>query len=248
MKPCRIPNPPQISGKSTRAPFLPSQCPSLPVLPPPSSHFLSAAASLAAQLSLPLHFLLSSPLPTPFENFKTLNPPFLSGSPFPLSFIPPAPTPSPETLTAPTPHPRPRSPPPPPPQPPRLFPSRDDLWSEPATFTLILVLWYRTTSQDLRICSNPHEPRTGKPLNALNHRSHHEIVTLKVVAITRNNHQITDHAGRRFRVLKFSNGVGRGGERRKWRGRESWVAREAMAAAAERKREEGGGSKRREGH
>ncbi|GAB2234748.1 hypothetical protein Drorol1_Dr00004013 [Drosera rotundifolia] len=42
-----------------------------------------------------------------------------------------------ETLTAPTPRPRPRPPPPPPPQPQRPFPSRDDLWSEPATFTLI---------------------------------------------------------------------------------------------------------------
>ncbi|GAB2230788.1 hypothetical protein Drorol1_Dr00015080 [Drosera rotundifolia] len=31
-------------------------------------------------------------------------------------------------------HPR---PPPPPPQPPRPFPSRDDLWSQPATFTLM---------------------------------------------------------------------------------------------------------------
>ncbi|KAL9262223.1 Trihelix transcription factor ENAP2-like protein, partial [Drosera capensis] len=40
-----------------------------------------------------------------------------------------------ETLIAPTP--RPRLPPPPPPQPPRPFPSRDDLWSEPATFILI---------------------------------------------------------------------------------------------------------------
>ncbi|GAB2258920.1 hypothetical protein Droror1_Dr00015080 [Drosera rotundifolia] len=65
------------------------------------------------------------------------SPPLLSPPPPspPLHSPPPPPSVRMETLAAPTP--RPRPPPPPPPQPPRPFPSRDDLWSQPATFTLM---------------------------------------------------------------------------------------------------------------
>ncbi|GAB2230790.1 hypothetical protein Drorol1_Dr00015082, partial [Drosera rotundifolia] len=81
------------------------------------------------------------------------SPPLLSPPPPPpsppLHSPPPPPSVRMETLAAPTP--RPRPPPPPPPQPPRPFPSRDDLWSEPATFTLIICSFIHT----LIASSNP---------------------------------------------------------------------------------------------
>ncbi|GAB2258922.1 hypothetical protein Droror1_Dr00015082, partial [Drosera rotundifolia] len=93
--------------------------------------------------------------PLPLYSFHRLpsSPPLLSPPPPPpsppLHSPPPPPSVRMETLAAPTP--RPRPPPPPPPQPPRPFPSRDDLWSEPATFTLIICSFIHT----LIASSNP---------------------------------------------------------------------------------------------